>query len=186
MQAATAPFMSYAPRPNTRPSRTAAENGSGIAPTPTVSTWAFSISERPPPRPGNVPTTLVRPGSGSIRDTASPSVASVRHVLRDLGLTRRGRVQHRIHRVDANEIAQRLRDELPVHGNEPGCRHRIHLMGPALPASRKPPGGAVAGRQRRTADGVLDREVGQAIHEPLQLRPPAAPHRPEERSREDV
>src|SRR5436309_15029752 len=41
--------------------------------TPTVSRCALSISERPPPPPRSVATTLGRPGSGSTSSTSRPA-----------------------------------------------------------------------------------------------------------------
>ena len=56
--AAMPPFMSHAPRPYSRPSRTCAVNGSLVhAPrgsAETTSMWPFKTSERPAPRPGLV------------------------------------------------------------------------------------------------------------------------------------
>ena len=49
IDAASDPFMSPAPRPWRRPSRTAGANGLSIPATPTVSMCAFRSSELPPP-----------------------------------------------------------------------------------------------------------------------------------------
>src|SRR6266851_1315771 len=76
MIAASDAFMSYAPRPYTRPSRTTGENASAIPPAPTVSMCAFSISDRPPPLPRRTPTTESRPGTGSTTLTSRPAAPS--------------------------------------------------------------------------------------------------------------
>ena len=65
IDAASDPFMSPAPRPWRRPSRTAGANGLSIPATPTVSMCAFRSSELPPPVPRATPTTLGRPGAAS-------------------------------------------------------------------------------------------------------------------------
>src|SRR6185312_11596992 len=57
---ASAPFMSYAPRPYSRSPSTRGSNGACIPPTPTVSRFPFRSSERPPPAPRFVATTLGR------------------------------------------------------------------------------------------------------------------------------
>ena len=72
-QAARLPFMSYAPRPRIVPFRTTGVRGSGIPSMPTVSRWALSMSERPPPAPRSLPITLGRPGCDSRVVTSSPS-----------------------------------------------------------------------------------------------------------------
>ena len=51
--AATPPFMSCAPRPYSRPSRSTGVNGSVIPTTPTVSVWPQNISVRPLVRPSS-------------------------------------------------------------------------------------------------------------------------------------
>src|SRR2546421_1634251 len=76
MIAARLAFMSQAPRPYTRPSRTTGENGSAIPPAPTVSMCALSIRLRPPPVPCSTPTTLGRPGIGSTISTSRPASPS--------------------------------------------------------------------------------------------------------------
>src|SRR5437016_2521442 len=76
MIAARLAFMSQAPRPYTRPSRTTGENGSAIPPAPTVSMCALSIRLRPPPVPCSTPTTLGRPGTGSTISTSRPASPS--------------------------------------------------------------------------------------------------------------
>src|SRR5947208_2916975 len=73
MIAARLAFMSYAPRPYTRPSRTTGENAAAIPPAPTASMCAFNMRLPPPPLPRRTPTTLGRPGTGSTISTTRPS-----------------------------------------------------------------------------------------------------------------
>jgi hypothetical protein len=75
MHAASDPFMSYDPRPYKRPLSTRGRNGSGIPATPTVSIWAFSTSDRPPPLPFTRAITLSRPGAASSISAGIPRSA---------------------------------------------------------------------------------------------------------------
>ena len=69
--AAKPDFMSAAPRPYMRPSRTTGSNASGPQ-GPTTSRWPSSIRLGPSPEPGSRPTTLGRPGSTSHTSTSMP------------------------------------------------------------------------------------------------------------------
>ena len=63
------------------------ENGSSIPVTPTVSMWAFSISDLPPPDPRAVAITFGRPGAASSISTSRPArSAQPRDETGDLGL----------------------------------------------------------------------------------------------------
>src|SRR5207248_10334322 len=76
MIAASDAFMSYAPRPYTRPEETDGVNGAAIPPAPTVSMCAFSIKDEPPPEPRKTPTTEGRPATGSTTETSRPASRS--------------------------------------------------------------------------------------------------------------
>ena len=74
--AASAPFMSYAPRPYRRLSSRRASPGRSIASIPTVSVCAFSSRVRPPPLPRATPTTFGRFGAASSMLTSRPARSS--------------------------------------------------------------------------------------------------------------
>ena len=70
--AATPPFMSWAPRPKSLPSRTTGSKGAAMPSTPTVSLCPQSISAGPG-RPLSIrPTTFGRPGAASETRTSMP------------------------------------------------------------------------------------------------------------------
>ena len=82
--AATPPFMSFAPRPYTLPSRISPPNGSAVqvagSPIGTTSWWPLSTMRRPPARPARPSTT----GSVS-RGTSSPGHAGSSRIVAGSG-----------------------------------------------------------------------------------------------------
>src|SRR5215211_216804 len=69
--AATAAFMSYAPRPYMRPPSSRGSKGDSMPATPAVSRCPFSSSDRPPPVPRAIAITL-GPSPGPTSSTSSP------------------------------------------------------------------------------------------------------------------
>ena len=76
-KAATPPFMSHDPLPQSRPSLSSPPKGSTLIPaTPTVSRWPFKRSVGPTPSPSRRPTTFQRPAATSDISTARPQARS--------------------------------------------------------------------------------------------------------------
>ena len=116
--AATPPFMSCAPRPYSRPSRSTGMNGSVMPATPTVSVWPQNISVRPWLAPSSTPTTLGRPGATSSTCTSRPARASRRRRRRRSLLARRAGHERRVDRID------RRRDRAAAEWLDP-CRRSL-------------------------------------------------------------
>ena len=105
--AATSPFMSRAPRPQTSPSRTSADHGS-TSHSP-GSACTVSVCERrarrgPSPRPGILATRLARSGHLRVELASDPALREV--VPEQLGRARL--VPRRIHRVEADQLPEEL------------------------------------------------------------------------------
>ena len=139
---ATPPFMSHAPRPYSRPSRSTAVNGSGCVQsargsTSTTSTWPLSSSVLPPPLPRKRATSCGRPvnvepvghhrvrpqrlGIGLVQlDLGAVPAQERREVLLQRALLARRRTGRVRDRVVADELAREHHEGVAAVGDGVG------------------------------------------------------------------